>query len=48
MSIEITGLADIVRQHAADRPDAAAIVHAGHKTTYAAARPGGQPRRQRA
>ncbi|MBI2738257.1 MAG: long-chain-fatty-acid--CoA ligase [Rhodospirillales bacterium] len=36
MSIEITSLADIVRRHAADRPDAAALVHAGHKTSYAA------------
>src|SRR4029453_12936841 len=35
MSIKITSLADIVRRHAADRPDAAALVHAGHKTTYA-------------
>ena len=35
MSIKITGLADIVRRHATDRPDAAALVHAGHKTTYA-------------
>ena len=35
MSIKITGLADIVRRHAADRPGAAALVHAGHKTTYA-------------
>ena len=34
MSIKITGLADIVRQHAAERPDAAALVHAGTKTTY--------------
>ena len=35
MSIKITSLADIVRQHAADRPDATALVHAGHKTSYA-------------
>ena len=35
MSIKITSLADIVRRHAADRPDAPAIVHAGRKTTYA-------------
>ena len=35
MSIEMAGLADIVRQHAAQRPDAAAIVHAGRTTTYA-------------
>jgi len=36
MSIKITSLADIVRRHAADRPAAAALVHAGRKTTYAA------------
>ena len=35
MSIEIAGLADIVRQHAAERPDAAALVHAGRTTSYA-------------
>ena len=35
MSIEMTGLADIVRQHASQRPDAAAIVHAGRTTSYA-------------
>lgn len=35
MGIEMAGLADIVRQHASQRPDAAAIVHAGHTTTYA-------------
>ena len=35
MSIEMTGLADIVRQHASQRPDTAAIVHAGRTTTYA-------------
>jgi long-chain acyl-CoA synthetase len=35
MSIEMTGLADIVRQHASARPDVAAIVHAGRTTTYA-------------
>src|SRR5258708_21201832 len=35
MTIEIAGLADIVRHHASDRPDVAAIVHAGHITTYA-------------
>src|SRR5687768_1140578 len=35
MSIKITGLADIVRRHAADRPDATALVHARRKTTYA-------------
>jgi acyl-CoA synthetase (AMP-forming)/AMP-acid ligase II len=34
MSIKITGLADIVRQHAAQRPDAAALVHGGSRTTY--------------
>jgi acyl-CoA synthetase (AMP-forming)/AMP-acid ligase II len=36
MGIEIAGLADITRRHAAQRPDAAAIVHAGRVTTYAA------------
>ena len=36
MRIEMTGLADIVRQHASQRPDAAAIVHAGRTTTYGA------------
>ena len=36
MSIEIAGLADIVRHHASLRPDVAAIVHAGRTTTYAA------------
>src|SRR5262245_20720593 len=35
MSIEIAGLADIVRRHAADRPDATALVHGGRKTSYA-------------
>jgi long-chain acyl-CoA synthetase len=35
MGIEITGLADIVRVHAAERPDAAAIVYEGRTTTYA-------------
>jgi acyl-CoA synthetase (AMP-forming)/AMP-acid ligase II len=35
MSIEMTGLADIVRQHAAERPDTAALVHAGRTTSYA-------------
>src|SRR4029453_6795133 len=35
MSIKITSLADIVRRHAADRPDAAALVHSGTRTTYA-------------
>jgi acyl-CoA synthetase (AMP-forming)/AMP-acid ligase II len=32
MSVEMTGLADIVRQHAAKRPDTAALVHAGRTT----------------
>src|SRR5215470_13562614 len=36
MAIEIGGLADIVRIHAADRPDAIALVHAGRRTSYAA------------
>src|SRR5215467_4292956 len=36
MSIKIASLADIVRRHAADRPDIAALVHAGHATSYAA------------
>lgn len=36
MGIEIAGLADITRRHAAERPDAPAIVHAGRTTTYAA------------
>lgn len=36
MTIEIASLADIVRQHAARRPDAAAIVYRGHTTTYRA------------
>ncbi len=35
MSIEIAGLADIVRVHARERPDSAAIVHEGRTTTYA-------------
>ena len=35
MGIEIAGLADIVRVHAAERPDAAAIVYEGRTTTYA-------------
>jgi hypothetical protein len=35
MSIEMTGLADIVRQHASQRPDTAAIAHADRITTYA-------------
>ena len=36
MGIEIAGLADITRRHAAERPEAVAIVHAGRPTTYAA------------
>jgi len=36
MAIEITGLADIVRKHAIERPAAAAIVYEGHTTSYAA------------
>src|SRR5471030_1186363 len=35
MSIEIAGLADIVREHARQRPDTAAIVHQGRATSYA-------------
>jgi acyl-CoA synthetase (AMP-forming)/AMP-acid ligase II len=35
MGIEITGLADIIRVHAAERPDAAAVVYEGRATTYA-------------
>ncbi|MFI4999063.1 MAG: fatty acid--CoA ligase [Reyranellales bacterium] len=35
MGIEIAGLADIVRVHAAERPGTAAIVHEGRITTYA-------------
>ena len=35
MGIEIMGLADIVRRHASERPDTAAIVHAGRTTSYA-------------
>ena len=35
MDFGMTGLADIVRHHAAVRPDAAAIVHDGRTTTYA-------------
>jgi acyl-CoA synthetase (AMP-forming)/AMP-acid ligase II len=35
MGVEISGLGDIVRRHAADRPDVAAIVHAGRTTSYA-------------
>src|SRR4051812_33154534 len=35
MGIEIAGLADIVRIHAGERPDAAAIVHEGRTTSYA-------------
>ena len=36
MSIEITSLADIVRRHAAERPAAPALVHAGRTTSYGA------------
>ena len=36
MGIEITGLADIVRAHATERPDAAAIVYEGRTTRYSA------------
>jgi long-chain acyl-CoA synthetase len=36
MGIEIAGLADITRRHAAERPDAAAIVYEGRTTTYGA------------
>jgi long-chain acyl-CoA synthetase len=35
MSVEMAGLADIVRQHAVKRPDTAALVHAGRTTSYA-------------
>ncbi|MDI1287196.1 MAG: fatty acid--CoA ligase [Reyranella sp.] len=35
MDFEMAGLADIVRTHAARRPDAAAIVYEGRTTTYA-------------
>jgi acyl-CoA synthetase (AMP-forming)/AMP-acid ligase II len=35
MGIETGGLGDIVRRHAAERPDAAAIVHADRITTFA-------------
>src|SRR5476649_2666837 len=35
MSIEIAGLADIVREHARQQPDTAAIVHRGRTTSYA-------------
>jgi acyl-CoA synthetase (AMP-forming)/AMP-acid ligase II len=34
--IQIAGLADIVRQHAARRPDTPALVYAGRTTTYGA------------
>jgi acyl-CoA synthetase (AMP-forming)/AMP-acid ligase II len=34
MSIEMVGLADIVRVHAAERPDAAALVYEGRTTSY--------------
>ena len=35
MSIEIAGLADIVREHARQRPDLVALVHRGRTTSYA-------------
>jgi long-chain acyl-CoA synthetase len=35
MSIKITSLADIVRRHAAERPQTAALVHNGRTTSYA-------------
>jgi len=35
MGIEITGLADITRRHAAERPQVAALVHNGRTTSYA-------------
>ena len=35
MGIEIAGLADIVRTHARQRPDTAALVHRGRTTSYA-------------
>ena len=36
MAIEIAGLADITRRHAAERPETPAIVHAGNVTTDSA------------
>ena len=36
MAIEIAGLADIVRAHAAERPETAALVHRGRTTSYGA------------
>ena len=36
MSIEMVGLADITRVHAAQRPDVAALVYEGRTTTYGA------------
>ena len=36
MSIEMVGLADIARVHAAQRPDVAALVYEGRTTTYGA------------
>src|SRR4051794_24520508 len=36
MAIEIAGLADIVRRHAAGQPDMPAIVYEGRATSYAA------------
>ena len=34
MGLKMVGLADIVRTHAAERPQAAALVHEGRTTTY--------------
>ena len=36
MSIEMVGLADIVRAHGRQRPDMAAIVYEGRTTSYGA------------
>ena len=36
MSDDVTSLADIVRRHAAERPEAPALVHAGRTTSYGA------------
>jgi acyl-CoA synthetase (AMP-forming)/AMP-acid ligase II len=35
MTIEMVGLSDIVRVHAAERPDAPAVIHEGRTTSYA-------------
>ncbi len=35
MSVEIVSLADMVRRHARERPQAVALVHAGRSTSYA-------------